>query len=44
MIQRIETLTENKLISNRIGMRLLENRTSELWRYFMSRRKEIEDI
>jgi AraC family transcriptional regulator len=43
MIPRIETLTEKKLIGSRIRMRLSDNRTGELWRDFMSRRKEIKN-
>lgn len=43
MIPRIETLTEKKLIGNRIRMRLSNNRTGELWRDFMPRRKEMKN-
>lgn len=43
MILRIETLNEKKLIGNRIRMRLSNNRTGELWRDFMPRRKEIKN-
>jgi len=38
---RIETLTEKKLVGLRMRMTLAENKTSELWRSFMQRRKEI---
>lgn len=38
---RIETLAEKKLVGKRLSMSLLENRTIELWRSFMPRRKEI---
>jgi AraC family transcriptional regulator len=41
MLQRIEMLPEKKLIGNRLQMSLLDNRTSELWKSFMERRKEI---
>ena len=37
----IEILTEKKLIGKMIEMSLAENRTFELWKSFMSRRKEI---
>jgi AraC family transcriptional regulator len=43
MIPRIETLTEKKLIGKRIRTRLSDNRTGELWRDFMPRRKEIKN-
>jgi AraC family transcriptional regulator len=43
MIPRIETSTEKKLIGNRIRMRLSNNRTSELWRDFIPRQKEIKN-
>jgi AraC family transcriptional regulator len=43
MIPRIEILTERKLIGNRIKMRLSDNKTRELWRDFMRRRKEIKN-
>lgn len=41
MEPRIETLTEKKLIGKRIKMTLIENKTFELWKSFMQRRKEI---
>ena len=43
MKPRIETLTEKKLIGKRITMSLSNNKTVELWRSFMPRRKEIEN-
>jgi AraC family transcriptional regulator len=42
MIPRIEILTEKKLIGNRIMMSLADNKTHELWKSFMPRRKEIK--
>ncbi len=41
MLLRIEILKEKKLIGNCIKMSFSNNRTSELWRNFMPRRKEI---
>ncbi|MFZ6013554.1 MAG: GyrI-like domain-containing protein [Bacteroidota bacterium] len=41
MTPRIETLTEKKLIGTRTAMSFAENKTGELWRSFMPRRKEI---
>jgi AraC family transcriptional regulator len=38
---RIEELGEKKLIGMRMAMSLTDNRTAELWRSFMPRRKEI---
>ena len=43
MIPRIETLTEKKLIGKRMKMTLSDNKTRELWRNFMPRRKEIKN-
>jgi AraC family transcriptional regulator len=43
MKPRIETLTEKKLIGKRMIMSFSENKTFELWRSFMSRRKEIKN-
>lgn len=40
---RIETLTEKKLIGVHLNMSQLQNRTAELWRSFMPRRKEISN-
>jgi len=41
MKPRIETLSEKKLVGNRTKMSLSNNKTFELWRSFMPRRKEI---
>jgi AraC family transcriptional regulator len=41
MEPRIETINEKKLIGISLTMSLTNNRTSELWRSFMPRRKEI---
>jgi AraC family transcriptional regulator len=41
MQPRIETLTERKLVGNRMTMSFSNNKTFELWRSFMPRRKEI---
>ncbi|MCG6194575.1 GyrI-like domain-containing protein [Leptospira sp. FAT2] len=38
---RIETLTPKLLVGNRMTMSLLENKTGELWRNFMPRKREI---
>lgn len=38
---RIETLVEKKLIGKRLRMSLADNRTGELWRSVMPRRREI---
>lgn len=38
---RIEEISKKKLIGNRLVMSLSEDRTKELWRGFMTRRKEI---
>jgi AraC family transcriptional regulator len=43
MQPRIETLTEKKLIGQRIKMSYSDNKTFELWRGFMPRRKEIKN-
>lgn len=43
MKPRIETLSEKKLVGNRTKMSFSDNRTSELWRSFMPRRKEIRN-
>jgi AraC family transcriptional regulator len=40
---RIETLTEKKLIGKRLKMSFADNKTGELWRSFMPRRKEIQN-
>ena len=41
MKPRIETLNEKKLVGKRLTMSLAENKTGELWKNFMPRRKEI---
>ncbi len=43
MRPRIETLTEKKLIWKRLTMSLSNNKTGELWRSFMTRRREISN-
>jgi AraC family transcriptional regulator len=42
MEPKIEVLTEKKLIGIRLTMSLANNKTGELWRSFMPRRKEIQ--
>ena len=44
MNPRIETLPEKKFIGKRIKMSFTDNKTFELWRSFMPRRKEIKNI
>jgi AraC family transcriptional regulator len=41
MTPRIEILNEKKLVGNRPTMNLTDNKTGELWKSFMSGRKEI---
>ncbi len=41
MEPRIETLAEKKLVGKRVRMSLIDNRTGELWRSFLPRRKEV---
>lgn len=41
MEPRVEILNEKKLVGKRLTMRLTDNKTGELWRSFMPRRKEI---
>lgn len=41
MTPRIEILSEKKLIGMQLSMSLADNKTGELWRSFMPRRKEI---
>jgi len=41
MIPRIEKLQEKKLIGKRLTMSLADNKTGELWRSFMPRRRDI---
>jgi AraC family transcriptional regulator len=43
MNQRIEVLTEKKLIGKRMTMSFANNKTFELWRNFMPGRKEIKN-
>ena len=43
MQPRFEILKEKKLVGNCIKMSFSNNRTSELWRAFMPRRKEIKN-
>ena len=43
MEPRIETLKEKKLVGLHRRMSLADNKTSELWRSFMPRRKEISN-
>jgi AraC family transcriptional regulator len=43
MTPRIETLVEKKLIGQRITLSLSNNKTAELWKSLMSRRKEIKN-
>ena len=43
MQPRIETLTEKKLIDKRMIMTLADDKTGELWKSFMSRRREINN-
>jgi len=43
MQPRIETLTEKMLVGKRMTMSFANNRTGELWRSFMPRRKEIQN-
>lgn len=43
MIPRIETLSEKKLVGKRITLSLSNNKTAELWKSFMPRRKEIQN-
>ena len=43
MEPRIEILSEKKLIGKNILMSLVENKTAELWKSFMSQRNEIKN-
>jgi AraC family transcriptional regulator len=43
LIPRIQTLLPKKLIGKRLQMSFVNNRTPELWRSFMPRRKEIQN-
>ena len=40
---RIEIISEKKLVGKRLQMSFANNKTAELWRSFMPRRKEIEN-
>jgi AraC family transcriptional regulator len=42
MIPRIEIVAEKKMIGKRIKMSVTNNKTGELWRSFMPKRKEIQ--
>jgi len=44
MVPIIETLGEKKFIGKRLRMSFTNNKTHELWRSFMPRRKEIQNI
>jgi AraC family transcriptional regulator len=44
MLPRIENSLEKKLVGKRITMSFSENKTAELWRSMMPRRKEIRNI
>jgi len=44
MEPRIEILKEKKLIGKHIVMSLADNKTAELWKSFMPRRKEVTNI
>lgn len=43
MEPRIETLPEKKLIGKRMKMTFSNNKTGQLWKSFMQRRKEIKN-
>jgi len=43
MKPRIETLAEKKLVGKRMIMSFFDNKTGELWKSFMPRRKEIQN-
>ena len=43
MFIRIETISDKKMIGKKINTALSENRTAELWKEFMPRRKEIKN-
>ena len=43
MHPRIETLPEKKLVGKQVKMSLSTNKTGELWKSFMQRRKEIKN-
>ncbi len=43
MEQRIETVSEKKMVGKKMTMTLSNNKTGELWKSFMQRRKEIQN-
>jgi len=43
MDPRINVITEKKLVGKHLTMSLADNKTGELWRSFMPRRKEIQN-
>jgi AraC family transcriptional regulator len=43
MQPRIEAVAEKKLVGKRLTMSLANNRTAELWKSFMPRRKEVQN-
>ena len=43
MEPKIEILTEKKLVGKRLIMSFSNNKTGDLWRSFMARRKEIKN-
>lgn len=43
MLLRLETIPEKKLIGKRLSMTLARDKTGELWRSFMPRRREIQN-
>ena len=43
LLPRIESLTEKKLTGMMLPMTMTENRTTELWKSFMPKRKQIAD-
>ena len=43
MIPKIVFLTKKKLIGHKIKMSLTDNKTGELWRGFMPRKKDIQN-
>lgn len=43
MAPRIEIIATKKLVGNRMKMTLANNQTHQLWRLFMSRRKEVRN-
>lgn len=43
MQPRIEAVAEKKLVGKRLSMSLANNRTAELWKSFMPKRKEVQN-